>query len=188
MEETAVATSPFPPSFDGNPWTYGFALFSLTLISAVSLTILVGYALEARGRRQFNQATGNYVEQPPFPFMHPLQLHRLIVSGFLLTIFMGAFPDVLIMLAWGEASARTMTNLYVLDRLGDGFLIIPFLCSVTLIVSAGQLVDHLLGNRADVAASSIKLRVSWVRLRERLKMASVVLLIAVGVTLAKSVR
>lgn len=182
-----MATSPFPPSFDGSPWTYGFALFSLTLISAVSLTILVGYMLEARGKRLMNVRTTNYVNQPAFPFMHPVQLHRAIVSGFLLTIFMGAFPDVLIMLAWGEASVPTMNALYVVDRLGDGFLIVPFLASVTLIVSAGQVVDHLLGVNV-VGGETVKLRVSWKRLRERLKMTSVVLLIAVGVTLAKSVR
>lgn len=187
MEPTAVATSPFPPSFDGNPWTYGFALFSLTLISAISLTVIVGFILEARAKRQFDQATNNYVIQRPFPVMHPVSLHRAIVGGLLLTIFMGAFPDVLIMLAWGEASVRTMETLYIVDRLGDGFLIIPFLCSVLLKISAGQVVDHLLA--VDMAQpNSIKLRVSWQRLRERLKMAAIVLLIAVGVTLAKSVR
>ena len=34
-----VLAHTFPPSFEGSPWSYGFALFSLTLICALSFAM-----------------------------------------------------------------------------------------------------------------------------------------------------
>lgn len=183
MSSAAIAHSRFPPSFDGNPWSYGFALFSLTLISAVTLAMLCAYVLDARAKASMNETLDNYVRQPSFSNLSPLTLHRQIVSGFLLTIFMLAFPRALVLLAWGEASVETMEFLFALERHGAGLVLLPFMVSVTLAVAAGQAVDHRLG----LELGTVQLRVSWQRLHERLKMALVVLLIAVGVTLAKSV-
>lgn len=177
------ALSRFPPSFDGNPWTYGFALFSLTLVSAISLAILIGYALEYRARREINVAIDNPVTQPAFPMTSPFSLYRWIICGFLLTIVMGALPDVLVLLAWGEASADTMEALFMFDRLADGLLILPYLCSAFLAVWAGQAVDHKLA----LDSIPMGLRPSWAMMRDRIKMAGLVLFIAIGVTLAKSV-
>jgi hypothetical protein len=56
-----VELSRFPPSFDGNPWSYGYALFGLTLVSAASATVLVSYLLEARERRAINRLLENQV-------------------------------------------------------------------------------------------------------------------------------
>ncbi|MEA1071301.1 hypothetical protein [Sphingomonas sp. LY160] len=175
--------SRFPPSFDGNPWTYGFALFSLTLITAISLAILVGYALDARTKRDVSRAIGNELPIVTPPAISPLSLHRMIVSGFLLTIVLGAFPDVLVLLAWGEAADDTIEALFTIDRIGDGILVMPFLCSASLVVWAGQAVDHKLA----LDSAAMTLRPSWIHLKERLKMVAIVFLIATGVTLAKSV-
>lgn len=177
------ASSRFPPSFDGNPWSYGFALFSLTLVSAISLAILVSFALDKRAKLEINRQIDNEIAQAPFPRTSPLSIHRLIVSGFLMTIVLGALPDVLVLLAWGEASDTAMNALFLVDRLCDGILVLPFICSACLVVWAGQAVDHKLA----LDSIAMRLRPSWTHLRERLKMVSIVFLIAVGVTLAKSV-
>lgn len=179
----AAAISRFPPAFDGNPWTYGGALFSLTLVSAISMAILVGYALEARTKRDIAAALGNVVELPAFPPTSPISVHRLIVSGFLLAIVLEALPDVLVLLAWGEASAGTMEILFMLDRICDALMVIPYLCSAFLAASASQAVDHKLA----LDSIPMRLRPSWALMRERVKMAAIVLFIATGVTLAKSV-
>jgi len=174
----------FPPSFDGNPFSYGFALFSLTLISAISLAILASYALEARHRREIDTALNNHI--PPARaelWRSPVRLHRIIVSGFLITIIMGALPDVILLLAWGEASAEWLDVMFLVDRLFDGSLMVPFLCSTFTILWAGQVVDH----RLTFPAGLVKPRPPWGMIRERLKIVAVVFLIAIGVTVAKSV-
>lgn len=177
----AQAVSRFPPSFDGNPWTYGFALFSLTLVSAVSAAILVRYALEARQRREIDVKIHNALARPRLPRI--ISVHRLIVSGLLLTILIGAFPDVLILLAWGEASDGTMEILFAIDRVGDGLVVFPFVAAAVLSTWIGQVLDH----RIALDASAITMRMSVSQLRERARMVAIVFLIALGVTLAKSV-
>ncbi|HEX8579907.1 MAG TPA: hypothetical protein VF655_09980 [Allosphingosinicella sp.] len=176
--------SRFPPSFAGSPWSYGFALFSLTLITAISLAILASYALEARYRREIDTALNNHVPpQRAALWRSPVRLHRIIVSGFLITIIMGALPDVILLLAWGEASDEWLDLMFLIDRLLDGSLIVPFLCSTFTILWAGQVVDH----RLTFPDGLVKPRPPWRMIRERLKIVVVVLLLAIGVTLAKSV-
>lgn len=177
-----MAPTRFPPSFDENPLSYGFALFSLTLIVAISLAILLGYLLERRTNLEVSARLGNMVAQPPRPFSL-VDMHRLIVSGFLLTIVFGAFPDVLFLLAWGEAAGSTMNSLLWIDRIGDGLTVIPFLCSASLVLWAGQSVDHKLA----LDSIPVRLRPSLAHLKDRLKMIGIILFIAIGVTLAKSV-
>lgn len=177
-------TSRFPPSFDGNPWSYGFALFSLTLISAIALTILIGYLSEARARREIDERIGNMVPAALSPSaLSPYVLHRLIIAGLMLTIVLGAVPDVLLLLAWGEAGDSTLDTLFLVDRVCDGLTLAPFLASTLLLLWAGQAVDH----RLSIEPVKVRLRPSWQAIRERLKLVLLVLLIAVGVTFAKSI-
>lgn len=173
--------SRFPPSFDGNPWSYGYALFGLTLVSAASATVLVSYLLEARERRAINRLLDNQVIPALGPRWPLGRVLRVVIGSLLLTIFMGAFPDVLILLAWGEASDRTIEILFLVDRLLDGTLMYPFLLAITLIVSAGQSVEHVLS----VDPMQASFRLLWSDLKQKLKLIPVVLLIAVGVTVAK---
>lgn len=179
----ANGISRFPPSFENSPLSYGMALFSLTLISAFSLAVLTGYALDARRKREIDALLDNRLPRPLSAGITPILLHRLIVSGLMLTIVFGALPDVLVLLAWGEASDRTMEMLFTLDRIGDGATIMPFMGSAFLLVWAGQGVDH----RLAIDPIHRPFRMEWSMLRERLRLALLVLLIAVGVTYAKSV-
>jgi len=175
------AMTRFPPSFDGNPWSYGYALFGLTLVSAASATVLTSYLLEARERRAINRVLDNPVVAETSPRWSLARILRVVIGCLLLTIFMGAFPDVLILLAWGEASDRTMEVLFLIDRLLDGTLMYPALLAMALIVSAGQAVEHVLA----IDPLQVNFRLSWSDVRPRLKLVAVVSLIAIGVTVAK---
>jgi hypothetical protein len=177
-----MALTRFPPSFDGNPWTYGLALFSLTLVSAICLTILVGWLLEARHQREIDRRIGNWVISRPIPRLTIYQLHRLTKVGFLLTILMGACPDALVLFAWGEADDATMIALFAIDRWCDGLLLLPFLWSTMLVLWGGQALDHRLASEP----SYVKLRPSWLLAQQKIKMVAVVLLIALGVTYSKA--
>lgn len=177
-----VTSSRFPPTFEGNPFSYGFALFGLTLITAVSMAVLANYFLEARARKDISAQLGNLVEQEELDGTSPLAVHRRIVSGLLMTIVFGAFPDVLVLLAWGEANDRTMDFLFALDRLGDATALIPFMFAIVVAAAAQQAINH----RLALEVGKIKLCFTRDRLKERMKMVVVVFLIAVGVTFAKS--
>lgn len=178
-----VSPTRFPPSFDGNPWTYGWALFSLTLVSAISLAILVGWALEARHQREIDRRLDNWVSATRVPQLTVYQLHRLTKIGFLITILLGAMPDAVLLYAWGEATDATIIVLFAVDRYCDGILLVPFLWTTFLILWGGQAVDHRLA--ADPGLLNVK--PSWRFVRDNLKIVGVVLLIAVGVTYSKAV-
>lgn len=176
------AASPFPPSFDGNPWTYGFALFSLTLVSALSLAQLLAYAFEARREREIDRLVRNAAPKPlPVP-MSALAAHRMIISSFLLMAFCGAAPDVLLLLSWGEAGQGAMEVLYLIDRLGDGFVMFPFLSALWLLARTGQALPQQLAKAVDIPLGPFR----WEMLRDNLRIVGLVFLIAAGVTLGKA--
>lgn len=176
------ALSPFPPSFDGNPWTYGFALFSLTLVSAMSLAQLLNYLFEAQRKREISQLVGNVLPPEPKPPMSSLTAFRTIVSSFLLMAFLGATPDVFILLAWGEASGETMLWLYMLDRVWDGLVVLPFGYALWMLERTRQALPQQLAKVIHVPLGPFR----WEMAVNNLKIATMVFLIAVGVTLGKA--
>lgn len=173
----------FPPVFADSPLAYAFALFSLTLASALSLAMLVGFVLEVRRAREIEHLVASRAPQPGRPgYLTLLDLHRLIVSGFLLTILLGATPDVVVLLAWGEASDGAMFALFQLDRIFDGLTILPLATSLALSTIAAQSVDH----RLFIEPAPVRLSFKWSSLRDKFKIGGVVLCIAIGVTLSKA--
>lgn len=180
--DVANGLTRFPPSFDNNPALYAFALFSLSLITSISLGIVIGYGLEARRAREVDRLIQNQLTRVDTPALSPVSIHRLIVSGFLLTIIFGALPDVLVMLAWGEAADTTMTILFDVDRAFDGLTLLPFLGSVFISLRAAQVVDH----RLAVEPLKIRIKPSWGMIRDKMKIAALVLFISAGVTFYKS--
>lgn len=171
----------YPPSFDDNPLTYGFAIFSLTLICAFSIAMLMHFVFEARAKRaalkMFHQPS-----QPPLPWASPLTIHRSIVICFLCTILLGAFPDVLVLFAWGEASDRTMTTLFLMDRIGDVLNFAPFTAAVALSAWGSQVVPQQLIRDTPVTV----LPPTWRTVKDQAKIVAMVLIIAIGVTIAKA--
>lgn len=172
----------FPPSFDDSPLAYAFALFSLALITSISLAQVTSYLLEHRREREINRRLNNQAYPPRPHGWTLLDLHRLIVSGFLLTIIFGALPDVLTLLAWGEASDDTMWNLFLIDRAFDGAASLPFLGAIFVSIRAGGSVAHVLGRDP----IQIELRPTKGMVRDKLKIMGAVLCIAVGVTFYKA--
>ena len=171
----------FPPSFDGNPWSYGFALFSLTLICALSFAMLLQFVFEWNAKREAQKIAANEITRP-VPFATPLTVHRLIMTGFLLTILCGALPDVLVLFAWGEASAETMNRLFMIDRIGDGITIVPFATAAVLSAWGLQVLPQQLVRETRVLLQ----RPRWDTVKAQVKIAATVLVIAIGVTLAKA--
>ncbi len=180
MISHATLQTDFPPSFNGNPWSYGFALFSLTLICAFASAMLLHFIFEARAKRAalelFDMDPVN-----PVPWSSPLTIHRMIVTGFLLTVLFGAFPDVLVMFWWGEASDSTMNMLFLIDRIGDGLTFAPFSMAVAMSAWGSQVLpQQLIRVPARVRRPTLR------TISDELKIAGLVLIIAIGVTLAKA--
>lgn len=172
----------FPPVFDDSPLAYALALFSLALITSISLAIVAGYALEHRRELEINRLIDNHAAPPRRHGLTVLGVHRLIVSGLLMTIIFAELPDVLVLLAWGEASDETMFALFQFDRLFDGITLLPFLFAVSISVRANMVVDHVLG----LDPIKISLRPTWGLVRDKLRIVGVVLCIALGVTAYKA--
>jgi hypothetical protein len=172
----------FPPSFNDNPWSYGFALFSLALITSVSLAYVIGVVLERWREREINAKVRNAAAPPPRLGMTLLTYHRLILCGLLSTIILGAGPDVILLLAWGEASDEAMWWIFQIDRVGDACTIAPFLMSMFLTIRAERSIEHRLG----LDPVKIPVRPTWGMVRDKLKITGAVLCIAVGVTLYKA--
>jgi hypothetical protein len=177
-------TDRFPPLFQDNPFSYGFALFSLTVVSAIFLAILIGWGLESRRTKEIDRLVGNEIP-PPMGLgfdLTPFRAHRIILSGLMLTIVMGALPDAVFLMAWGEVSNGTINAILAVDRACDGVLIVPAMVSVMFLVVSGQGMEH----RLHFNAVHRPFKPTWSLIRDKLKIAGVVLLIAVGVTYAKS--
>lgn len=177
-----VATSAYPPSFEGNPLTYGFALFSLTLICAFSVAMLMQFVFEARARRAVQEINELLPYDEPLSWSSPLTIHRCIVSCFLFTILFGAFPDVILLFAWGEATRDTMDTLFLIDRIGDGLVFLPFSAAVALSAWGRQVIPQQLIRNPHIAVR----RPNWRTIKDQVKIAVMVLIIATGVTLAKA--
>lgn len=171
----------FPPSFEGEPLSYGFALFSLTLICALSLAMLMQFVFEAKARREAQKIAANRICEP-VPFASPLAIHRWIISGFLVTILLGALPDVLVLFAWGEARDSTMEWLFFVDRICDGLTIFPFTTAAVLSAWGLQVLPQQLVRETRVLLQ----RPRWETVKAQVKIAATVLVIAIGVTLAKA--
>lgn len=180
--ERSALLSPYPPSFDGNPWSYGFALFSLTLICALSIALLMQFLFEARARRAAWRMTAVVGHQGEPGLATPLGIHRMIITGFVVTILIGALPDVLVLFAWGEATMATMDNLFLLDRIGDGLTFAPFSFSCALSAWGLQVLPQQL-----VTETKVQLRPpTWRTLKGQAKIIGMILVVAAGVTFAKA--
>ena len=177
------AVAKFPPTFEGNPFTYAFALFALALLSAMSLSLLIHFALESRRHWRVHTLIDNRLPSPrPEKLPWSLIAFRGIICCLLLTLVFGALPDVLVLLAWGEATEGTMTMLFLIDRVFDGLTVVPFITAITLIAWSSQSHEQLLLAYGDVQLPAFNLRV----LKQNLKLILLVLLIVVGVTVGKA--
>lgn len=109
-----VANSPiFPPSFDGTPALFAWALFARLLILMLSAATVVRLVSRLRAER--------------IPCDHPVFYHRMMIICLLTAASFGSLSDVLTWLLWGEVSPGEMSLVLALGRVLDGLSVVPFL-------------------------------------------------------------
>jgi hypothetical protein len=178
-----IQLSPFPPSFDGSAWAYHFALFSLLLVSALSAARLAALWFERAKLAQLQPLLpGLVLETRPRPRWPLARVYRWILGAMYLTVLMGAAPDVAVMLCWGEVSPATMAMLTMVDRLFDGFTLLPFLTASVMDAATSQTLPQRLTMEAQHQVRTPP----WERLRQPLMIVLFVAIISAGVTVGKA--
>lgn len=127
-QPAAISDPGIPTSFSGNRAAYGFALFSLFCTTSLSFRKLILLAV--------------MLKEEPWRQDPDVGFHRMALALLLLVVLIGAGPDVLILLLWGEADPPTMVAAMTFDRICDGLTIIPFLGSIFCMVKAEQFQRH----------------------------------------------
>lgn len=175
--------SPFPPSFAGNPWAYGFGLFGDVVAAALGLTLLLAYIFEARRSQTVNVLVDNYVTNRRHERWSPLFLYRATNISLLLFVVMRALPDALWMLAWGEVPEPTIRFLLATDLVMDGLALFPLFFAVLCWCWGRQVICQLLvvEVRAGVSGGP-----PWETIWKNGRIVLVVMIIAIGVTIGKA--
>ena len=157
----------FPPAFANNPFAYGFALFGLILVAALSLAQIV------RLMRALDPHRDGYAS--------PVTCHRIILICLFSAILMGTFPDVVVLLLWNEVSNAAMQELWALDRVFDGLMLVPFLMAILVGVRSEARITYQLIKR-DVA---MDVWPTWKQTRDQFAIMGLAFLIAFGVAWGK---
>lgn len=182
MVVSPIPLHAFPPNFEGNPLSYAYALFGLTFVSAICLANLLAFVGDAN---RYANARRKLASIPPAntpPWASLLGVWRGILIGFYLALFVTVTPDVLILSFWGEASDRTMTALFLIDRIGDGTALFPLVGATLLQAWAAQSMPQRLAEASKTPLPDMKLRM----FTKHIKIAGLVLLISIGVTIGKA--
>lgn len=172
----------FPPSFEDNAFAYGFALFSLTVISATSAALLLQFLFDRRAKTRLSLELGETAYLGSCAPGSACGLYRFQISTLMWTMLLGALPDVLVLLAWGEASDPLMWLLFQTDRVGDGLAGIPFTMFALSYLLSGKVIEH----RLSLDVEDVPLHPRWVQLKEKVRIVVLALVIALGVTAYKA--
>lgn len=174
----------FPPTFDENAFAYGFALFSLTTIAALATALLMQFVFERRVKRIIlaEAGTDDMIYEDDCGPGTACALYRFQIGSLLWMALLGCLPDVLVLLAWGEASDETMWLLFQFDRICDGLCGIPFGAFALSYLISGSIVQH----RLALDTGDVPLRPRWVQIKEKVKIVALALVIAIGVTSYKA--
>lgn len=179
--QSPIEDPAIPTSFSGNRIAYGFALFSLFTMSSLAFRQLILIAWHLREE--------DWRADPD------VGLYRMVVGCMMMVILLGAGPDVILLLLWGEAGDRSMTTAMTFDRICDGLAILPFVAAVFLRLRAEQFqrTPHLadlqrLAPHIDFGPRERRLflvRPKPESVWENVKIVSFVMAIAVGLALWK---
>lgn len=175
--------SPFPPTFDGNPLSYGFGLFGDVVASALALTLLLSYLFESRRHRAIAKMVDAQNQTYGHRAWSPLFLYRSTVSSLLLFVVMRSLPDAVWMLAWGEVPEPTIRLLLVLDLISDGLALVPLFFAVLCWCWGRQVIPQMLVTELKVGVSGGP---PWEIIWKNGRIILVVLVIAIGVTIGKA--
>lgn len=178
--------SPFPPSFEGSPFSYGFGLFGDVFAAAISLTMLLAYVFEARRARQISIILRNPVPlTPQMAVWSPLFLYRAGKISILAFVVLRTLPDAIWMLAWGEVSDAHIRMLLALDLVCDGVAIIPLMLSTFCWAWGRQIIPQLLIDKNNDLHPSPR-KWPWDAIFRNGRIALMVMIIAIGVTIGKA--
>lgn len=187
MIVTAIETgAKFPPAFQENAFAYALALASLASLAFVSFSIIVGYLLEARLNIRILERLGNIVSQRPAPYRTVLFYERWVSAGLLFTIFLGTFPDVLVLVLWNEVSAEAIIDLYLFDRICDGLVFIPYFFAIFLGLAFSQAKRHRLTYDAPATTEKHSKILRWSDVWEKAQIIAMAIICAVGIAFYKS--
>lgn len=114
-----------PASFSGNRAAYGFAFFSLSTVSLLSMRKLLILILQFRTER--------WRDAPD------IAMYRLAIGLFCVAFLLGAAPDVIVLLLWGEASPAVMNTVRMVDRIGDSLVVFAAAGGFTVVLRAETL-------------------------------------------------
>lgn len=175
--------SPFPPSFDGNPFAYGFGLFGDVVAAALALTLLLGYLLEPRRNMQVNAVLDNPVFNREHRAWTPLFLYRSTNMSLLLFVVLRALPDALWMLAWGEVPESTIRFMLAIDLVCDGFALFPLFFAVLCWCWGRQVISQML---VVELTAGVHGGPPWDTIWKNGRIVLIVMVIAIGVTIGKA--
>ena len=157
----------YPPSFMGDPFTFGWALFSLTAVSAFCIAML----------GQMWREASIYGLQMNAPY----GVARAALGCLLTTILMGAAGDVAFLYAWGEVSPNTLRTILATDRWLDTMLAVPFFGFSAFILRGRQVITFQLIKEP----IPTDLWPTWPMVRQAMGMLALIFCLAAGVTVAK---
>lgn len=176
--------SPFPPSFDGNPWSYAFGLFGDVVAASLALTMLLVFVFERRRHRQIHIILGNHASQDvSVKPWSPLWLYRSGMMCFLSFVVMRTMPDAVWMLAWGEVNLQTIEFMLAADLIADGLSVVPLLFAAVFWAWGRQVITQKLSEGGQIRVTGAP---PWDVIRKNLKIVVVVFIIAILVTIGKS--
>lgn len=176
--------SPFPPSFDGNPYAYALGLFGDVVAAALAMALLLAYAFEARRNKAVNVMVDNYTpNHPAHVLWSPLFLYRSTVMSLLAAVLMRSLPDALWMLAWGEVPEWLIREMLALDLVFDGLALVPLFFAVMCWAWGRQVIPHLLITELRTGVTGGP---PWPIIWKNGRIVLTVMVIAIGVTIGKA--
>ena len=181
--------SPFPPSYEGNPWSYAFGLFGDVVAGMLALAILLGYVFEARRDRHAAPTlpadparAAKFQVQPWAAKISVLAIYRAYNICLLLFVILRSLPDALWMLLWGEVSEPTIEVLLMGDLIADGLALAPLSMAALCWAWSRQVLPHRLAYPTALQMP----RLSYAVVRQYAKIVVAILVIAGGVTIGKA--
>lgn len=175
IHEASTAV-PFPASFLGHPWAYFGAVFGQLLTFSVAMAVMFYYIHHLDIKRDAVRKLDGTTS-----WKSPVNIYRLRLIAFMVTLLLGIGSNLLIYLTWGEVRAETMAFIYTIEKLCKAAVILPFGAAIFLLVETDEVTTLRLATSSYVEPiwppSKTLAEYKWMLLW--------VLLLSLGVTYAK---
>jgi hypothetical protein len=168
--------TPFPPSFLGHPWAYSAALFSqLTIFSfAIGVIFLMLSCIDLK--------RDGCVHHGHRSWRSCVNVYRVSITLFMLSVVCGVAPNLLIYLSWGEVQADTLNIFFTVDKLLKASACVPFLWAIYLLVQNDEVMTLQLSLYRD---SNDPLFPVGLIMKRHARSVGWIFVLAIGVTYAK---